>query len=80
MASPYLTKCNTCGGNTSKAYARQHGGQCKKCADPDSAAKCPDCGGPISKSDLAKGYHCQVCTREADPVGYANEVRGFYDN
>lgn len=78
----FLTPC-ACGAKTTKKYAREHGGKCKGCANPDAAytgPKCPDCGGPISKADLAKGYHCQACTREADPAGYAAEVRGEYDH
>jgi len=30
----YLTKCNTCGSNTSRVYARKHAGRCKACAEP----------------------------------------------
>ena len=78
----FLCKCGKCGSNTSKKYAAQHAGQCKACANPSAkytGPKCPDCGGPISKSDLAKGYHCRQCTQDADPMGYANEVRGLYD-
>lgn len=74
----FCTSCTRCGGNTSKAYARQHEGLCKTCVEPDapySGPKCPDCGGPISARQLAKGYHCDACTRATDPIGYYNEVR-----
>lgn len=27
----YLTRCNSCGANTSKKYAREHEGCCKGC-------------------------------------------------
>jgi hypothetical protein len=78
--SQYLTNCVACGSNTSKKYAREHAGKCKGCeTGVYSGPKCPDCDGPIERWKLAKGYHCSRCTREADPEGYANEVRGMYD-
>jgi reverse gyrase len=79
----YCTRCSNCGGNTSKHYARQHDGKCKLCAtgieSPYRGPKCPDCGGPISRYQLAKGYHCDACTRQADPVGYYRETMGYND-
>lgn len=76
----FCTTCLQCGGNTSKAYARAHDGLCKTCTtDVYSGTKCPDCSGPISTWKLSQGYHCDSCTRRADPLGYDNEVRGFYD-
>lgn len=32
----FLTSCRDCGSTTSKAYARQHEGLCKSCAEPGS--------------------------------------------
>jgi zinc-ribbons len=77
----YLTRCNACGNSTSKQYAREHNGKCKACAEEGTTqgARCPDCGGPIERWKLAKGYHCSRCTREADPQGYINEVMGYTD-
>jgi len=77
----FLIRCTTCGCNTSKKHAREHEGKCKFCTTgkAPSSAKCPDCGGPIERWKLAKGYHCSACTHEADPAGYAAEVRGDYD-
>lgn len=81
--SPYLTNCVKCAQCTSKHYARQHDGQCKSCVSGTTneyyLPKCPDCGGPISKWKLSQGYHCDACTRETDPIGYANEVKGLYE-
>jgi hypothetical protein len=37
--SQYLTSCTTCGNPTSKQYARVHGGQCKRCAQPDAPVR-----------------------------------------
>jgi reverse gyrase len=81
----FCTTCSNCGGSTSKAYARQHDGKCKACASGLERSfeyrgpKCPDCGGPISSWKLKQGYHCDECTRATDPIGWANEVRGFND-
>jgi hypothetical protein len=33
----YLARCNACGRNTSKSYARQNGGKCKSCVHPEQA-------------------------------------------
>ena len=79
--SKFQQECSTCGALTTKKYAREHDGNCKTCftgVAPDGP-KCPDCGGPIEAWKLKKHYHCSNCTREADPEGYANEVRGMYD-
>ncbi len=78
----YLTKCALCQRTTSRSYAKAHGGQCKMCAtgiSGETTGKCPDCGGPLSVFAHAHHYHCDSCTRQADPEGYANEVRGMYD-
>ena len=82
--SLYLTRCSVCGGKTSKKYARANGGKCKSCVSgvprESSGPKCPQCGiRPISAYKARNGYVCEACVRENDPVGYANEVRGFYD-
>jgi hypothetical protein len=34
----YLTSCRTCGGKTNKKYAREHAGECKRCAEPESVS------------------------------------------
>jgi len=78
----YLTKCNSCHRTTSRSYARNNNGNCKLCSEGVSggaAYKCPDCGGPLSAYQHAHHYHCDSCTRQADPVGWANEVNGMYD-
>ncbi len=44
------------------------------------ALECPDCGQPtLTEYQKAHGYHCDNCTREADPIGYYNEVMGHND-
>jgi hypothetical protein len=77
----FCVKCSDCGGNTSKQYARSHQGKCKSCftgeAQPYRGPKCPQCGAPISAYKAAHHYVCERCTRENDPVGWANEVRGL---
>lgn len=30
----YLTSCKSCGMTTSKKYAREHDGECKRCVEP----------------------------------------------
>jgi predicted RNA-binding Zn-ribbon protein involved in translation (DUF1610 family) len=84
VSSVYLTKCVSCGANTSKKYARGSGGKCKECATgvprEERLFVCPDCGERrLTLYQKQHRYHCDSCTRQADPVGYANEVRGFYD-
>jgi len=78
MYQRYLVNCVGCQANTSKAHAREHNGLCKSCVT-GGPSTCPDCGGPISRWKLAKGYHCSDCTRDADPEGYVNEVMGYQD-
>lgn len=34
----FQTKCVTCGGATSRKYAREHQGRCKPCVAPASAS------------------------------------------
>lgn len=78
----FCTSCVSCGDSTSKSYARQHDGKCKSCVEPDApyrGPKCPQCGAPISAYKAKNHYVCEDCVRVNDPVGYANEVRGFYD-
>ena len=81
--SQYLTQCSQCGGNTNKGYARAHDGKCKTCStgveQPYRGPKCPQCGAPISAYKAAHHYVCEGCVRDNDPVGWANEVRGFND-
>lgn len=33
---------------------------------PSRGTVCPDCGGPMPKSCVAKGYHCDRCTAVAE--------------
>lgn len=41
---------------------------------------CPDCGErELTPYQKANHYHCDVCTREADPVGHYREVMGLND-
>jgi hypothetical protein len=79
----YCTSCVTCGGTTSKHYAREHEGKCKPCVtgepQPYRGPKCPQCGAPISAYKATHHYVCEGCVRQNDPVGWANEVRGLYD-
>lgn len=37
----YLTRCVTCGSNTSKQYARAHDQQCKYCTEQNAAESGP---------------------------------------
>ena len=61
----------TCGHATSKAYARAHNDMCKACNEGTAyrGPKCPDCDGPIDAWKLAKGYHCDGCTRRVEMTG-----------
>ena len=82
MRNPYLTNCVECSATTSRAHAKTHDGKCKACATglEPHGLKCPDCGqATLTTYQKRHGYHCDGCTRETDPVGYANEVRGFND-
>ena len=37
---------------------------------------CPDCGeNYLTAYQIKHGYHCDSCTRNADPEGWAHEVR-----
>lgn len=77
----YLIACVVCGSDTSKAHARAHDGLCKACVTGvPTAGLCPDCGQHrLTAYQKRHGYHCDACTRTADPVGYANEVMGYND-
>ena len=83
MSSSYLIHCIDCNSLTSKKYAREHQGRCKSCvtgqAQPSRGPKCPQCGTSISAYKAAHNYVCDSCTRQNDPIGYANECRGLYD-
>jgi len=80
-ASLYCTSCASCGGRTSKSYARAHGGNCKACATGTEphyrGPKCPDCGGPRSQYQADHNYVCDACCRRNDPEGYRREVMGL---
>lgn len=76
----FCTDCVSCSGSTSKSYARAHAGQCKACVTGEAkrGLVCPTCGEhTLTAYQKARGYHCDGCTRQADPMGYAMEVRGF---
>ena len=77
----YQENCKQCGSVTTKKYAREHDGKCKFCVTgketPYRGPKCPQCGAPISNYKAAHHYVCESCVRQNDPVGWANEVRGF---
>jgi hypothetical protein len=76
----FCIPCTFCGSATSKAYARTHEGACKACTTGESkrGLVCPTCGGhTLTAYQKARGYHCDGCTREADPMGYAQELRGY---
>lgn len=41
----------------------------------DGAYQCPDCGQwTLTAFQRRRGYHCDACTREADPLGWARDV------
>jgi hypothetical protein len=81
--SKYLTKC-ACGATTSKVYARAHNGKCKACSTGEARPVgdisshpllCPDCHEHLlTPYQKAHRYHCDHCTREADPMGYYREL------
>jgi hypothetical protein len=80
----FTTRC-TCGAITSKAFARANNGKCKACvtgipkAEP-RGLECPTCHGfTLTAYQKKHGYHCDNCTREADPEGYRREVMGLND-
>ena len=78
----FTIRC-ACGNLTSKAYARAHGGKCKACftgvpSQRNTDLICPDCRQrTLTPYQKARGYHCDNCTREADPEGYRREVMGL---
>jgi hypothetical protein len=83
--SQYLVKCTSCGGSTSKAFARKNAGNCKACVTGVETTKrgprCPDCDtGVLTAYQAQHHYHCDNCTREADPEGYRREVMGLNDS
>jgi hypothetical protein len=57
--SAYMTRCG-CGGTTSKAYARAHGGKCKACATgSEPRGKQVWYGGVRMAASKAPGGHCE---------------------
>ena len=79
---PFLTTCSVCGNTTSKKYATLHEGKCKTCSEGKGNPEmlCPDCGEHyLTPYQKRHHYHCEWCTRQTDPEGWANEVRGFND-
>lgn len=77
----FCVRCSTCGSTTSRGYARANNGQCKGCATGEETLyRCPDCGEKrLTLYQKQHRYHCDSCTREADPQGYYNEVMGLND-
>jgi len=77
----YTTGCATCSELTTRKYAREHEGRCKQCVTGLASGKlCPDCRvNRLTSYQVRHHYHCDACTRDADPQGYINEVMG-YDN
>lgn len=75
----YTIDCVSCSSLTSRKYAREHEGRCKQCVTGIPTGKlCPDCGvNRLTAYQAAHRYHCDTCTREADPQGYINEVMGY---
>lgn len=83
----YCTPCAECGATTSKSFARTHNGRCKACAtsptgedgQPDISNHpllCPTCRERLrTQYQKRHGYHCDACTRAADPEGWAREMR-----
>lgn len=84
----YCVKC-PCGATTSKAYARTHNGLCKACATGTQPEQrdiskhpllCPDCQeNLLTPYQKANHYHCDACTRNADPMGYIRELTTPYE-
>jgi len=82
----FTVPCVDCGMLTSKPYARAHEGKCKSCAtgtERDISKHpllCPTCKERLrTPYQKANRYHCDQCTREADPEGYRREVMGMND-
>lgn len=78
----FLTSCAQCGGKTSRAYARANSGKCKECVTGKlrKGLKCPDCGEyTLTPYQKAHHYHCDACTRAADPAGYIRELTTPYE-
>jgi hypothetical protein len=82
----FCVNCVICGQATSKAYARNNQGKCKSCVtgvERDISKHpllCPDCQEHLlTPYQKANRYHCDHCTREADPEGYRREVMGYND-
>jgi hypothetical protein len=83
----FCQACTACGATTSKAYARLHEGLCKACLASDRTGQsigqnksllCPDCGvNYLTPYQKKHNYHCNACTREADPEGYRREMNGL---
>lgn len=75
----FLTNCTACNAKTSKVYARANGGKCKACVTGVMPVErlylCPTCGERrLTDFQKRNRYHCDACTRDADPVGYYNEL------
>jgi hypothetical protein len=83
--SRFLTPCISCGRKTNRTYARAHEGKCKECATgeprkPRAYMLCPTCGErELTWYQKTHHYHCDACTRAADPEGWLREVRGLND-
>ncbi len=82
----FCVRCTQCSGTTSKTYARAHNGLCKACvtgeqpkAKENASLLCPTCREHyLTPYQKANRYHCDSCTREADPMGYYRELTTPY--
>jgi len=79
----FLTTCISCGRKTNRAYARANGGKCKSCVTGQPVNNChicPDCGERrLTSYQRAHHYHCDECTKQADPMGYYRELTTPYE-
>lgn len=84
----YLVRCIGCQSTTSKKFARANNGLCRSCITGQPRVerevrgyRCPTCGeARLTAYQKQHHYHCDSCTREADPEGYRREVMGLNDS
>lgn len=70
--SQYLIPCVSCGMNTSKAYARQHDGKCKRCATGEFSEN------RFSVERAESAEHRNARLIDSGYAAYARE-EGYYD-
>ena len=68
--------------------ARSHGGKCKACFTGEAPKPkdisnhpllCPTCRERLRTAyQKAHGYHCDSCTKQADPAGHYFETTGHF--